>query len=416
MEGAEAASARTVSIGRLEGHTLIRLIRSRKATALVSGAILGTALLISSLREGEAQNTKSLKVPIFKVDPTWPKIPHNWVLGEVSSVSVDAENHIWVLQRPRTLRPAQKSMAAPAVLEFDENGNFITGWGGPGEGYDWPATEHGIFVDYKENVWIGGNAKTDDQILKFTKDGKFILQIGHPGASKGNSDTQNLNRPADEFVYPRTNELFVADGYGNSRVIVFDADTGAFKRMWGAFGKPPKDAVKSTSEGAGHPGGDDTATSSLGPPQFNIVHSARVSNDGLVYVSDRASRRLQVFTLNGKFVKQVFIGRGCVAPRCGNGQTTASTAFSSDRQQKFLFVADRSEGRILVLDRKTLRTLYSFGKPGQAPGEFNVLHHMASDHQDNLYTTEVNDNFAAGECCRRIQKFKFMGMSSIPAE
>lgn len=380
-------------------------MRTQRAVGLVGWAIVATALLICSVRDGAAQDTKGRKVPIFKVDPTWPKIPHNWVLGEVSSVSVDADNHIWVLQRPRTLRPAQRSMAAPAVLEFDVDGNFITGWGGPGKGYDWPATEHGIFVDYKGNVWIGGNAKTDDQVLKFTKDGKFLLQIGHPGASKGNSDTQNLNRPADQFVYPKTNELFVADGYGNSRVIVFDADTGAFKRMWGAFGKTPGDDPHSNEGDQGE----------SGPPQFNIVHSARVSNDGLVYVSDRASKRLQVFTLDGKFVKQVFIGRECEAPRCGNGQTTASTAFSTDRQQKFLFVADRSEGKILVLDRKSLQTLYSFGKPGQAPGEFNVLHHMASDHQGNLYTTEVNDNFAAGECCRRIQKFAFTGMSSIPA-
>ncbi len=391
------------------------MIKSQRAVALVSWTIVATALLISSVREGAAQDTKGRKVPIFKVDPAWPKIPHDWVLGEVSSVSVDAQNHIWVLQRPRTLRPAQRSMAAPAVLEFDVNGNFITGWGGPGKGYDWPATEHGIFVDYKGNVWIGGNAKTDDQVLKFTKDGKFILQIGHPGSSKGNSDTQNLNRPADQFVYPKTNELFVADGYGNSRVIVFDADTGAFKRMWGAFGKTPEGAAKSTVEDADPRSGGEGDKSDVGPPQFNIVHSARVSNDGLVYVSDRANKRLQVFTLDGKFVKQVFIGRGCEAPRCGNGQTTASTAFSTDRQQKFLFVADRSEGRVLVLDRKSLQTLYSFGKPGQAPGEFNVLHHMASDHQGNLYTTEVNDNFASGECCRRIQKFAFMGMSSIPA-
>jgi DNA-binding beta-propeller fold protein YncE len=368
----------------------------------------------------EARKVPGGKAPIFQVDPTWPKIPNNWVFGEVSSVAVDSQNHIWVLQRPRTLRPAQKSQVAPPVVAFDADGNYLKSWGGPGESYEWPITEHGIFVDYKGNVWIGGNDKADNQILKFTQDGKFLMQIGHSGQTKGNKDTQDLNRPADQFVYPKTNELFIADGYGNTRVIVFDADTGAYKRMWGAFGNQPADppqAPPASEEAKGEHGatkGKSQPEEGPGPPQFNIVHAARVSDDGLVYVSDRANKRLQVFTLEGKFLKQTFIGRGCEAPACGNGQTTASTAFSRDPQQQFLFVADRSEGRILVLNRKTLETIYSFGKPGQAPGDFNILHHMAIDLQGNLYTTEVNDNFARGECCRRIQKFVFKGMSAPP--
>ena len=356
----------------------------------------GSVLLAQTKADGS-------KTPTFSVDPDWPKIPNNWVLGDVSSVSVDSHNHVWVLHRPRTVRPAQKSLAAPAVLEFNVDGTFIKGWGGPGAGFEWPVTEHGIYVDYKDNVWIGGNDKSDNQILKFTVDGKFIMQIGHSMQSKGNSDTSNLNRPADAFVYPKTNELFVADGYGNSRVIVFDADTGAFKRMWGAFGNKPADTPP------------PQAGSKEDPPQFNIVHAARVSNDGLVYVADRANKRVQVFTLDGEFLKQVPIGASCEAPACGNGQTAASVAFSSDPQQRFLFVADRSEGRILVLDRKTLETLSFFGKPGVAPGDFNILHHMSSDSQGNLYTTEVNDNFARGECCRRVQKFVFKGMATVPS-
>src|SRR5689334_24002575 len=155
-----------------------------------------------------AQTNKASKrkVPLFQVDPNWPKIPNNWVFGEMSSVAVDKDNHIWLLQRPRTLRPAQKAQVAPAVLEFDVDGNYIKGWGGPGQGYEWPITEHGIFVDYKNNVWIGGNDRMDNQILKFTQDGKFLMQIGHSGQSKGNNDTRNFNRPADQFVYPKTNE------------------------------------------------------------------------------------------------------------------------------------------------------------------------------------------------------------------
>jgi hypothetical protein len=352
---------------------------------------------------------RALEVPVFQVDPSWPKIPNNWVFGEVSSVSVDSKDHVWVVQRPRTLRPAQKSQVAPAVLEFDTAGNFIKGWGGPGDGYEWPANEHGIFVDYKGFVWIGGNDKTDHQVLKFTQDGKFVMQIGRSNQSTGNKDTKNLNRPADAFVYPKTNEVFIADGYGNRRVIVFDADTGAFKRMWGAFGNSPSDP--DSIQTATHP---PDSTDELGSQQFNLVHAARVSSDGLVYVSDRGGKRVQVFTIEGKFLKQVFIGRDCEEPKCGNGNTAASTAFSPDSQQRFLYVADRSEGKVLVLERKRLEILYSFGKPGQEPGNFNVLHHMSIDLEGNLYTTEVNDNFARGECCRRIQKFVFKGMSSAP--
>src|SRR5262245_2604581 len=179
--------------------------------------------------------------PAFRVDPAWPKIPNNWQFGQVASVSIDEQDHVWVLQRPGTLEPSEKQRAAPPLLEFDAAGNFIQAWGGPGPGYEWPTSEHGVHVDPKGFVWIGGNGAKADQILKFTKDGKFVMQIGRAGQSKGNADTQNLNQPADAFVFGKTNEVFVADGYGNRRVIVFDAETGKFKRMWGAFGNVPTD-------------------------------------------------------------------------------------------------------------------------------------------------------------------------------
>jgi hypothetical protein len=377
------------------------------------GTVIGLVSWVPAPLAAQAFKARAEKVPIFQVDPSWPKIPSKWVLGEVSSVAVDAQDHIWILQRPRTLRPAQKSMVAPPVLEFDAAGNFMKAWGGPGDGYEWPASEHGIFIDHKGYVWIGGNEPNlDAQIIKFTQDGKFVMQIGHSGQSKGNQDTSNLNRPADAFVYAKTNELFVADGYGNRRVIVFDADTGAFKRMWGAFGNQP---MELEPRPAGQPPPREPEDGP-GPPQFNNVHAARVSDDGLVYVSDRGGKRLQVFTIDGKFLKQVFIGRGCLAPECGNGQTTASTAFSRDPQQRFLYVADRSEGHVFVLDRKTLEILYSFGKLGMEPGNFNILHHMTTDLKGNLYTTEVNDNFARGECCRRVQKFTYKGMGFAPKD
>ena len=350
----------------------------------------------------QARQTQSREAPKFQVDASWPKVPNGWVFGWVSSASVDAQDHVWVLQRPGTLSPEEKAKAAPPVLEFDAAGKFIQGWGGPGAGYEWPETEHGIYLDPKGYVWIGGSGNRDHQLLKFTQAGKFVIQIGHSGQSKGNKDTSNLKGPADVWIYPKTNELFVADGYGNRRVIVFDPETGAFKRMWGAFGNVPTDEPAAGTAPAPVEGPD-------GPSQFvQPVHAARVSNDGLVYVSDRGGKRVQVFTLDGKFLKQVFIGRECKAPECGNGQTAASTAFSPDSQQRFLYVGNRSQERVMVLDRKTLEILGSFGQPGSAPGEFGTLHHMAVDSKGNLYVTEVTPLRPVN---RRIQKFVFKGMS-----
>jgi DNA-binding beta-propeller fold protein YncE len=349
-------------------------------------------------------------MPRFEVDPTWPKLPAKWVWGQVSSISFDQQDNAWVLQRPSSVRDDQKDKAAPPVLEFDSAGNFIQGWGGPGPGYDWPETEHGIYADPKGFIWVGGNGKTDNHLLKFTKAGKFVMQIGHKGASKGNKDTVNVNQAADTFLYAKTNELFVADGYGNRRVIVFDADTGAFKRMWGAFGNVPTDnepAPPPVPEGKRIPAKELT---DRGPEQFvQPVHAARVSNDGLVYVSDRGGKRVQVFTLEGKFITQVFIDRYCEAPHCGNGQTVAGTAFSNDPEQRFLYVASRSPARVWILDRKTLEPLDSFGRNGIAPGEFYVMHHMNVDSKGNLYVTEVQDG-------KRVQKFTFKGLVPAPVK
>jgi len=358
-----------------------------------------------NLSGAQARQTNRRDIPTFEVDPSWPTIPNGWVFGWVSSASVDNQDHVWVLQRPGTLRPEEKAKAAPPLLEFDAAGKFIQGWGGPGAGYDWPETEHGIYLDPKGFVWIGGSGDRDHQLLKFTKSGKFVLQIGHSGQSKGNNDTRNLRGPADVWLHSKTNELFVADGYGNRRVIVFDPDTGAFKRMWGAFGKPPADDEPA--------GAASQAEGPDGPQQFiQPVHAARVSNDGLVYVSDRGGKRVQVFTLDGKFVRQVFIGRECKAPECGNGQTAASTAFSPDPEQRFLYVGNRSQARVMILERKTLEVLGSFGRPGSAPGEFGTLHHMAVDSKGNLYVTEVTPLQPIN---RRIQKFVFKGMAPSPA-
>ena len=215
--------------------------------------ILLCALVLESLKKPAHAQPASENVPKFELDVSWPKpLPNKWITGQIPGIAVDSHDHIWVIHRPKTIRDQEKGASlhpptseccfpAPAVLEFDMEGNLMQAWGGPGEGYEWPENEHGIFVDYKDNVWIGGNGNNDAQILKFTTKGKFLMQIGHSGQSKGSNDTENLGKPAAMFVYPKTNELFVADGYANRRVIVFDADTGAYKRHWGAYGRRPVD-------------------------------------------------------------------------------------------------------------------------------------------------------------------------------
>ena len=205
------------------------------------------SVLLLSLATLSIAAQSPVRPPTFQVDPGWPTIPNDWVLGEVSSIAVDSRDHIWVLHRPRSIPAAQRENAAPPVLEFDTSGKLLGSWGGPADGYDWPEREHGIFVDAKDFVWISGNGgwpkpsgagSGDDMILKFTPAGKLVLQIGKRGQSTGNTDTVNVHQPADVFVHAETNELYVADGYGNQRVAVFDAESGKFKRMWSAFGNP----------------------------------------------------------------------------------------------------------------------------------------------------------------------------------
>jgi len=332
-------------------------------------------------------------VPQFEVDPSWPTLPNDWVLGSVASVDVDSRDHVWIYHRPRSVDEEQRGNAAPAVLEFDSEGNFVQGWGGPGDGYEWPANEHGIEVDDQDYVWLGGNSggeTSDDMLLKFTRDGKIVMQIGGRNTSEGNTDTDNLNRPSEAAVYSDTNEVFVADGYGNRRVIVFDADTGEYKRMWGAFQNEPLDAS------AVQPPPD----AELGPLQFGTVHGIEVSNDGLVYVSDRDLNRIQVFSIDGTYQTQVFVNRNA------NANSVAGLTFSPDQMQQFVFVADLGNNRIHILDRQTLDVLDSFGEQGLEPGQFGGVHHLAIDSQGNLYTAEAQEG-------RRAQKLILTGMVPV---
>jgi len=313
-----------------------------------------------------------------------------------------------VFHRPDTIPDGEKAAAlnppqaeccipAPAVLQFDPNGRFLQAWGGPGQGYEWFASQHGIFVDHNDNVWLSGNSKEDNQILKFSTAGKFLLQIGHAGKNKGSNDTENLGGPAGLFVYRKTNELYVADGYFNHRVIVFDAATGTYKRHWGAYGKRPDDALKFPPRPqlvAGPP-----------PEGFNNpVHSVLVTNDDTVYVADRTNNRLQVFKTDGSFVKEVFIARNTLQAE----GTVHHFAVSPDKEQRFLYVVDGSNKTIRVLNRQTLEILYSVGgHAGHNAREFFHAHSAAADSKGNLFIGEVNNG-------QRYYKYAFKGMGAIP--
>ena len=353
------------------------------------------------------------QVPRFEVDPMWPKpLPNHWLLGQTIGVSVDSNDHIWIIHRAGALDPKEVYAAAnppaseccnpaPPVLEFDEEGTLIGHWGGAGQGYDWPDSNHGITVDFKGNVWIGGNGRGkapagassnyyhDNMILKFTQDGKFLMQIGKPGQSKGSNDVENLKGPAKLFVDQKTNELIVADGYGNHRVIVFDAETGKYKRHWGAYGKKPDD----TNLGSYNPND---------PPaqQFrNPVHCAELSHDGLLYVCDRPNDRIQVFKPDGTFVKEKILYKNTL----GDGSVW-DIAFSKDPLQKYIFLADGANEKVRIIDRESLEVLSSFGDGGRQPGEFYAVHSIATDSKGNLFTTETYHG-------QRVQKFVYKGLA-----
>ncbi len=357
-------------------------------------AIIATLVLVSLARDRSVQAQTGRQLPVLVVDPDWPRMPEDWILGIAAGIATDADDHVWIIHRPGMV--TEKKMCckpAPLVMEFDAEGKLLQSWGGAGNGYEWPLEndEHGIFVDHKNNIWIAGrgaNGNTENQILKFDHHGKFLLQIGRRGKGTGSNDTANLGQPADMATYPGTNELFVADGYGNRRVIVFDADTGAYKRHWGAYGKKPDDAAPKIPVHHGP-----------GDPQFNQVHHLRISTDGLVYVADRLNRRIQVFRIDGTFVKEAFVRRDSRE----SAGTVSSFAFSPDPRQQFLYVADQTEDRILILDRQTLQELASLGRLGRSAGQFVSPHNIATDSKGNLYVGEDRGG-------QRVQKFLFKGL------
>jgi DNA-binding beta-propeller fold protein YncE len=337
--------------------------------------------------------------PKFQVDPSWPKaLPNNWLMGQAAGVAVDAQDHIWVIHRPRSLTEDEKlatfnpprakcCVPAPPVLEFDQQGNLLRSWGGPGQGYDWFENEHGINIDHKGFVWLGGNGANDGHVLKFTQDGKFVLQIGKLGPQTGSADTTRLGRPADTEVDPVANEVYIADGYGNHRVIVFDADSGVFKRMWGAYGKAPSDAKAPPFNPAGP-----------APEQFaNPVHCVKIAKDGLVYICDRQNNRIQVFKKDGSFVKEFFVAKETLAQG-----SMWNLALWPDAKQTYMMNADGANNEVRTLLREDGTIVGTFGRNGRNAGEFHWVHNLAIDSKGNIYTTEVDTG-------KRAQRFRNVG-------
>jgi hypothetical protein len=400
-----------------------KLTRNR---SLVAGASIAALLVVMGIsqfvleRTAAAQNKGAVQAPRFEVDPLWPKpLPNHWILGSTIGVWVDTDDHVWIIHRSTaTLGNNEKTLetkqgeccaGAPPVLEFDQEGNLLRHWGGPGQGYEWPDSNHGIFIDHKGNVWVGGNGGPDSHILKFTKDGKFLLQVGKKGARRkegagagnqegqvagfvgGSNDSVSFGRVAKIFVDAKENEAYIADGYLNKRVAVIDADTGKMKRFWGAYGNKPDDTPMPPYNPANPPA----------QQFYNPVHCADMSVDRLIYVCDRVGDRLQVFTPEGKFVKEQWYEKNTL-----NAGSVWDIAFSKDAQQKYIFMADGVNEKVKIIDRQTLEELTTFGDGGRYPGQFYGVHSIAIDSKGNLYTTETYEG-------KRIQRFVYKGMAPV---
>ena len=341
-----------------------------------------------------AGRSNDVPVPVFEVDPSWPKeLPNNWLIGLTTGIYVDSRDHIWVTNNPGGLEKteigsiqnppeADCCVPAPPVLEFDQAGNLVQSWGPP-EGLVAPRIAHGMFVDHTDHVWIGSTSGF--HIMKFTRDGKLVMTIGDPKATErgGSNDLARLGGPAGLFVEPKANELYVSDGYINSRVIVFDATTGAYKRHWGAYGERPTD-IKLPPYNPDAPKPDR---------QFRNVHHLFLSKDGLVYVADRGNDRIQVFKLTGEYVTEKL-----VRPRTLRDGSAFTIGLSVDPQQTYLYLGDGNNNKVWILRRKDLEIVGSFGRAGRQVGQFTRIHNLAVDSHGNVYTTEAADG-------RRIQKF-----------
>ncbi|MEX1211913.1 MAG: hypothetical protein WEA36_03630 [Balneolaceae bacterium] len=380
----------------------------------------------SSSRDMTDVEERDRTVPGFDVDPYWPDpLPENWMVGQVAGVAVDQQDRIWIAHRPSslTLHEASASttppvslccQSAPSVMAFSPDGELLHAWSTPQNfefaddlGFKGGSFPHGIHVDHNGYVWVGGGIH-QHQVLKFTEQGEHLLTIGDPAVRGDSNSEQHLGGPASMLVDPETNELYIADGYRNRRVVVFDAETGAYRRHWGAYGERPND--------------DPLGYDFIGPDrtdperQFRgAVHGLALSDDGHLYVTDRENSRIQIFERDGIFVDELFIH----PETRSSGSTwdlepdspgyeqkladlvpgsTWDVALSEDPDQRWLYVADGTNNRIWIVNRMTLRVEGHFGRGGKQAGQFGWLHNLAVDSNGNLYTGEVAQE-------KRAQKF-----------
>ena len=359
---------------------------------------------------------------LYKVDPFWPKLPlpNNWSMQQVVDLYVDADDHVWIINRPDDARPDEIGaprtaccVKGPEIIEFDPQGNVVSSWSGSGHP-GWPQRLQTIAVDRQKNVWLSGT-RPGDGIIKFSRDGKFLWDFGHRGPKPEPGKTPpplvENNQQTDVFVSgvagfdfdEDARELYVADTeFINKRILVFDMDTGRFKRGWGGKGVPLSEI----------PNQRVPPYDTKGPPpdikEFNVLHCIHLSNDGLVYVCDRGNDRVQVFTKQGKFVMQYWIhtstparGAECGGPgsdKFGPCGTVFNLAFSPAPQQNFVFVADGANNKVWIVNRRSGMTVGSIGDNGRMAGMFHFIDAIAADSKGNIYTGEV-------ETGKRIQKF-----------
>lgn len=381
-------------------------------TALPRRLLLGAALLAATVTvtactpDAEPAAAASLDgmVPRFEGDLSWPTLSPTWIIGPGTGVAVDSRDHIWVLHRPDPERLSEEyvqSKQNPAIegccvraqplIEIDQQGNVVQAMGSVEPDPNWPRQPHGVYVDHNDFVWVATSIY--HQVMKFSRTGEHLLTIGEFDRTEGSANTEFLGGAAGVYVDPETNELFVADGYNNSRVIVFNAETGQYLRHWGAYGNVPEDRPRGGGQGGGQGGGAPGAGAQAPPPppdttmpaQFNLPHGIKGSKDGHIYVADRGNSRVQVFTRAGEFVREARVRAG--------GGGAFDVAFSPDAEQHFLYVADGNQHKIWILVRSTLEVVGSFGEEGAGPGQFQRPHNIASDSHGNLYVAEADPGF-----------------------
>lgn len=381
-------------------------------TRLKLAAGTGLAVTVAALGLGQselqesvsAQSGNMVSVPAFEVDPYWPKpLPNQWIIGRTIGIDIDDRDHVFIVHRDQDemfggateiglkMGVSDCCTPAPPILEFDPEGNLVNAWGGPGEGFTWPASNHGLGLAPNGNVWIGGNGGGDSHVLEFTGDGQFVGQYGIPGQPADSNSTEWFGRVADIEIDGEAEEVYLADGYVHKRIAVLDMNTGEFKRYWGAYGNRPEDVQVTYTPGEPL------------PQQFRgPVHCSIPSHDGLVYVCDRGSDRIQVFREDGTFVEEVVI-----APQTLAQGSTWDISFSNDDDQKYIYLADGQNFKIYVIERESLELLTSFGGGGRQPGQFYAPHSIATDSRNNIYTTETYEG-------KRVQKFSYTGMKNVP--